>query len=116
MVHTRISYWPIAAVASANAFRIHSSTAAAPTSAPPARRRPKTAAALMRRNRPVDPLVRGQAYRKAGWTRFDERAPPTLPPRSNASVSFTASESSKDVPTEGLFSAMWGLIVKERLF
>jgi hypothetical protein len=35
-----------------------------------------TAAAIMRRNRPVDPVVRGQAYRKAGWTRFDEREPP----------------------------------------
>lgn len=35
-----------------------------------------TAAAIMRRNGPVDPVVRGQAYRKAGWTRFDERAAP----------------------------------------
>ena len=35
-----------------------------------------TATAIMRRNHPVDPVSRGEAYRKGGWTRFDDRAPP----------------------------------------
>jgi len=35
-----------------------------------------TVAAIMRRNNPVDPTVRGTDYRNAGWTRFDESAVP----------------------------------------
>jgi hypothetical protein len=35
-----------------------------------------TAEKIIQRHSPVDPAVRGRAYREGGWTTFDEAAPP----------------------------------------
>ena len=37
------------------------------------------AEAIMDRFRPIDPVVRGEEYRKTGWATFDAKAPPYRP-------------------------------------
>jgi hypothetical protein len=35
--------------------------------------------AMMATYKPVDPVARGEEYRKAGWSTFDDKAPPYRP-------------------------------------
>ena len=54
------------------------------------------AEAVLQRNRSVDAQTRGQAYRKSGWTSFDEKAPAYTPDQVKRERSLYENDMSRD--------------------